>query len=92
LREGRPGDSLGDTLDFQIIPNEFDDDRNGWAELLVHSTDGVSNRFALELYTDLGLVPTKAAFERKIGGARVGRRRALERMRAVWRPASAVRS
>ena len=66
MREGRPGDSLGDTLDFQIIPNEFDDDRNGWAELLVHSTDGVSNRFALELYTDLGLVPTKAAFERKL--------------------------
>ena len=52
LREGRPGDSLGDTLDFQTIPNEFDDDRDGWSELLVHPTDGVPARFTLELYTD----------------------------------------
>jgi hypothetical protein len=66
LREGRPGDSLGDALDFQTIPNEFDDDRDVWAELLVHSTDGVSDRFALELFTDLGPVPTQTAFERKL--------------------------
>jgi hypothetical protein len=66
LREGRPGDALGDTLDFETILNEFDDDHDGWAELLVHSTDGVSARFTLELYTDLGLVPTKTAFQREL--------------------------
>jgi len=54
------------TLDFQTIPNEFDDDRDGWAELLVHCTDGVSARFTPELDTDLGLIPTKTAFERKL--------------------------
>ncbi|HLW83984.1 MAG TPA: hypothetical protein VKR60_02140 [Candidatus Sulfotelmatobacter sp.] len=66
LREGRPGDSLGDTLDFQTILNQFDDDHDGWAELLVHSTDGASARFTLELYTDLGLVPTKTSFRREL--------------------------
>jgi hypothetical protein len=66
LREGRPGESLGDTLDFQTILNEFDDDHDGWAELLVHSTDGASARFTLELYTDLGLVPTKTSFQREM--------------------------
>jgi hypothetical protein len=66
LREGRPGDSLGDTLDFQTILNEFDDDHDGWAELLVHSSDGSSARFTLELYTDLGLVPTKTFFQREL--------------------------
>ncbi len=66
MREGRPGASLGDTLDFQTILNEFDDDRDGWAELLVHSTDGVSAHFTLELYTDLGLVPTRISFERDL--------------------------
>lgn len=29
-------------------------------------TDGVSARFTLELHTDLGLVPTETAFERKL--------------------------
>ena len=66
LREGRPGASLGDTLDFQTILNEFDDDHDGWAELLVHSTDGVSAQFTLELYTDLGLVPTRISFHRDL--------------------------
>lgn len=66
LREGRPGASLGDTLDFQTILNEFDDDHDAWAELLVHSTDGASAHFTLELYTDLGLVPTKTSFEREL--------------------------
>jgi hypothetical protein len=66
LREGRPGESLGDTLDFQNILNEFDDDHDGWAELLVHSTDGASAHFTLELYTDLGLVPTKTSFQREL--------------------------
>jgi hypothetical protein len=66
LREGRPGESLGDTLDFQTILNEFDDDHDGWAELLVHSTDGASAHFTLELYTDLGLVPTKTSFQRDL--------------------------
>jgi hypothetical protein len=64
LREGRPGASLGDTLDFQTILNEFDDDHDAWAELLVHSTDGTSAHFTLDLYTDLGLVPTKTSFQR----------------------------
>jgi hypothetical protein len=66
LREGRPGESLGDTLDFETILNEFDDDHDGWAELLVHSTDGASAHFTLELYTDLGLVPTKTSFQREL--------------------------
>lgn len=66
LREGRPGASLGDTLDFQTVLNEFDDDHDGWAELLVHSTDGVAAQFTLELYTDLGLVPTKISFQREL--------------------------
>jgi hypothetical protein len=66
MREGRPGDSLGDTLDFQTILNAFDDDHDGWAELLVHSTDGASAHFTLELYTDLGLVPTKTSFQRDL--------------------------
>jgi hypothetical protein len=66
LREGRPGDSLGETLDFETVLNQFDDDRDGWAELLVHSTDGTSARFTLELYTDLGLVPTKTYFQRDL--------------------------
>jgi hypothetical protein len=66
LREGRPGESLGDTLDFETILNEFDDDHDGWAELLVHSTDGASAHFMLELYTDLGLVPTKTSFQREL--------------------------
>lgn len=64
LREGRPGDSLGDSLDFETILNEFDDDHDGWAELLVHSTDGTSAKFTLNLYTDLGLVPTHTTFQR----------------------------
>ena len=64
LREGRPGDSLGDTLDFETILNQFDDDHDGWAELLVHSTDGTTARFTLNLYTDLGLVPTHTTFQR----------------------------
>ena len=66
LREGRPGDALGDTLDFETILNEFDDDHDAWAELLVHSSDGTSARFTLELYTDLGLVPTRTAFQRDL--------------------------
>jgi hypothetical protein len=66
LREGRPGDALGETLDFETILNEFDDDHDGWAELLVHSSDGASARFTLELYTDLGLAPTKTAFQREL--------------------------
>ena len=66
LREGRPGDTLGETLDFETILNEFDDDRDGWAELLVHSTDGNSAKLSLDLYTDLGLVPTKTSFQREL--------------------------
>ena len=47
-------------------PGLADDDHDGWAELLVHSTDGASAHFTLELYTDLGLVPTKTSFQREL--------------------------
>lgn len=70
LREGQASATLGDTLDFQSILNEFDADHDGWAEVLVHSYDAQphdahSNQspytaITLELYTDLGLVPLKS--------------------------------
>ena len=66
MREGDAGDSLGQQLDFQTVLNEFDADHDGWAELLVHSHDGNSAHIALYLYTDLGLVPTKASFDRDL--------------------------
>lgn len=66
LREGRPGDTLGDSLEFETILNQFDDDHDGWAELLVHSTDGTTAKFTLDLYTDLGLVPTHTTFQRDL--------------------------
>jgi hypothetical protein len=62
LREREDAGSLGDTLDFQSVLNEFDADHDGWAELLVHTSDGSSSLFTLYLYTDLGLVPLKTSF------------------------------
>jgi len=62
LREGDQPGSLGDSLAFQSVLNEFDADHDGWAELLIHSSDGVSSTIALYLYTDLGLVPMKTPF------------------------------
>jgi hypothetical protein len=74
LRQGEASGSLGDTLDFQSVLNEFDADHDGWAELLIHSYEGHSDQgpssqgpattIALYLYTDLGLVPMKAPLRR----------------------------
>ena len=68
-RQGDVIGSLGDTLDFQTILNEFDADHDGWAELLVHSYDTHSDQpptsaITLYLYTDLGLVPLKTPLRR----------------------------
>jgi hypothetical protein len=64
MREGNAPGTLGDRLDFQTILNEFDADRDGWAELLVHSDHGDSTAITLYLYTDLGLVPLKTPLHR----------------------------
>lgn len=66
MRDDEVGDFLGKRLDFQTVLNQFDADHDGWAELLVHSQDGLSAQFALYLYTDLGLVPTKISLERDL--------------------------
>ena len=68
LRQGNAG-TLGDSLDFQTILNEFDADHDGWAELLVHSYDvrpdgNASTSITLYLYTDLGMVPMKTPLRR----------------------------
>jgi hypothetical protein len=63
---------LGDRLDFETVLNEFDADRDGWAELLIHSYDargsqpsqGASTSMGLYLYTDKGLVPMKVPLRR----------------------------
>ena len=62
LRQGDSPGSLGETLDFQSVLNEFDADHDGWAELLIHSDEGASSTISLALYTDLGLVPLKTPF------------------------------
>ena len=59
LREGPVTGSLGDSLDFQSILNEFDADRDGWAELLIHSDQGSATTITLYLYSDLGLAALK---------------------------------
>jgi len=81
MRQGEAPATLGDSLDFQTILNEFDADHDGWAELLVHSYDvsspdsqlsgtgahpGPSATIAPYLYTDQGLVRLKAAFHRDL--------------------------
>jgi hypothetical protein len=65
LRQGDASGSLGESLDFQSILNEFDADHDGWAELLIHSSDAdglgtASTSISLYLYTDMGLVFMKA--------------------------------
>ena len=69
LREGDSSGTLGDSLDFQTILNEFDADHDGWAELLIHSYDAHADRagstsIGLYLYTDIGLVPMKTPLRR----------------------------
>jgi hypothetical protein len=64
LRNGEPVDLSADRLDFQTILNQFDDDHDGWAELLVHSRQAASSDITLYLYTDLGLVAMKSPLRR----------------------------
>jgi hypothetical protein len=64
MRNSEASPSLGDTLDFQTILNEFDADHDGWAELLIHSHDASSSSIGLFLYTDVGLVPLKTPLRR----------------------------
>jgi hypothetical protein len=64
MREGESAGNLGDSLDFQTVLNEFDADRDGWAELLIHSDLGGETTIALYLYSDLGLAPLKTPFRR----------------------------
>ena len=64
LRESEHTGSLGKSLDFQSILNEFDADHDGWAELLIESDQGDSTSIGLYLYTDLGLVPMKTPLRR----------------------------
>jgi hypothetical protein len=64
MRNGEAPASLGETLDFQTILNEFDADHDGWAELLIHSQDAASTTIGLYLYTDVGLVPMKTPLRR----------------------------
>jgi hypothetical protein len=69
LRQGDASGRLGESLEFQSILNEFDADHDGWAELLTHSSEVdyasvPSTSIALYLYTDIGLVPMKAALRR----------------------------
>ena len=60
MRNGAAAASLGESLDFQTILNEFDADHDGWGELLIHSQDAASTTIGLYLYTDVGLVPMKS--------------------------------
>jgi hypothetical protein len=66
LRNGEPVDLSADRLDFQTILNQFDDDHDGWAELLVHSRQAASSTISLYLYTDLGLVAMKVPLRRDV--------------------------
>jgi len=85
MREGRAPTSLGDTLDFQSVLNEFDADSDGWAELLIYSDDvepdpsaraprpfpGPSAKIAPYIYTDKGLVPLNTPLHRDLRTADV---------------------
>jgi hypothetical protein len=62
--EGEAAGTLGDSLDFQTVLNEFDADHDGWAELLIHFDLGDATTIALYLYSDLGLAPLKTPFRR----------------------------
>lgn len=66
MRRGEAAASLGDTLDFVTVLNEFDADHDGWAELLIHSYDRSSATITPYLYTDLGLVRLKESLHRDL--------------------------
>jgi len=73
LRSGEAAPSLGENLEFESILNEFDDDYDGWGELLIHAydvgpqtaKDGTAS-IGLYLYTDKGLVPLKDPLRRSL--------------------------
>jgi len=64
LREGPVTGALGESLEFQSILNEFDADRDGWAELLIHSDQAAATTITLYLYSDMGLAALKAPLRR----------------------------
>lgn len=64
LREGPVTGALGEKLDFQSVLNEFDADRDGWAELLLHSDQGAATTISLYLYSDMGLAALKTPLRR----------------------------
>lgn len=68
LRETDHTGTLGEDLDFQSVLNELDADRDGWAEVLIHSTDlrdqGASSAITLYSYSDKGLILLKTPFRR----------------------------
>ncbi len=79
MRQSEAPATLGDTLDFQTILNEFDADHDGWAELLIfsqapypeparsqnsESQDSAPTSIGLYLYTDAGLIPMRTPLRR----------------------------
>jgi len=66
LRKNGGEGPASDGLDFQSVLNVFDEDQDGWGELLVDSRDGNSARIGLYLYTDLGLVKLNASLDRDL--------------------------
>jgi hypothetical protein len=74
LPEGAPAGSLGESLEFQTILNEFDADYDGWAELSVSSFPPGQRDYHLAfslLRTGLG-TPADAASPRHSGAGIVG--------------------
>ena len=66
LREGCLGDCLGIPSIFKPSRTNLTTTATAGRNYWCTARTGVSARFTLELDTDLGLVPTKTAFERKL--------------------------